>query len=213
MKCYCISGLGADKRAFKHLDINLELIHIEWTKPLKNESISSYSKRLLVQIDTKEPFLLLGLSFGGIIASELAQITSPEKVIHISSIINRKHLPLIFRIIGFIGIHKIIPAKWLSPPMGIANWIFGLKKTQNKTLFTEIISDSDKDFLKWAIEQLLGKEIHHPKNLIRIHGTNDKLLPLSDSNDIITIKDGGHLMILEQYNDVNEALIKALSNN
>jgi len=97
--------------------------------------------------------------------------------------------------------------------MGIANWIFGLKKTQNKTLFTEIISDSDKDFLKWAIEQLLGKEIHHPKNLIRIHGTNDKLLPLSDSNDIITIKDGGHLMILEQYNDVNEALIKALSNN
>jgi len=94
MKCYCISGLGADKRAFKHLDINLELIHIEWTKPLKNESISSYSKRLLVQIDTKEPFLLLGLSFGGIIASELAQITSPEKVIHISSIINRKHLLL-----------------------------------------------------------------------------------------------------------------------
>ena len=124
MKCYCISGLGADKRAFKYLSINHELIHVEWIKPTKNESISNYSKRLSSQINTKEPFMLLGLSFGGIIACELAKIINPQKVIHISSITNKKHLPLVFRLIGAIGIHKIIPASLMSPPMGLAYWFF-----------------------------------------------------------------------------------------
>tara|TARA_B100000809_G_scaffold234479_1_gene251928 strand:+ start:239 stop:877 length:639 start_codon:yes stop_codon:yes gene_type:complete len=205
MKCYCISGLGADKRAFKYLSINHELIHVEWIKPNKKESISSYSKRLSKQIDTTKPFMLLGLSFGGTIACELAKFLKPEKVIHISSIINKKHLPLIFRIIGSLGIHKLIPSSLMSPPIGLAYWFFGIKKPENKKLLKEILDDTDKDFLKWAIGRLLSKEeIVIPENLIRIHGTNDKLLPIRDREGFIEIKGGGHFMVIEQADEVNE---------
>lgn len=211
MKCYCISGLGADKRAFKYLSINHELIHVEWIKPTKNESISNYSKRLSAQINTNEPFMLLGLSFGGVIACELAKILNPKKVIHISSIINKKNLPFVFRLIGATGIHKIIPASLMSPPMGLAYWFFGIQKPKNKKLLKEILDDTDKDFLKWAIVRMLSnEEIFIPENLIRIHGTNDKLLPLRDKNGAIKIEGGGHFMIIEQMDEVNGKLIEAL---
>ncbi len=207
MNIYCISGLGADKRAFNNLT-NHNLIHIEWLKPTKNESLSYYSLRLSEQINRKEPFIILGLSFGGVVACEMAKFLKPEKVILLSSITNKKHLPLIFKIIGSTGIHKIIPASWMSPPMSLAYWFFGVKKIENKQLLKEILDDTDKAFLKWAIGRLLSKEdIVAPENLIRIHGTNDKLLPLRD-DAAIKIEDGGHFMVIEQADEVSEELNK-----
>jgi pimeloyl-ACP methyl ester carboxylesterase len=209
MNIYCISGLGADKRAFKHLTTNHNLIHIEWLKPTKNESLSYYSLRLSEQINRKEPFIILGLSFGGVVACEMVKFLKPEKVILLSSITNKKHLPLVFRIIGSIGIHKIIPASWMNPPMSLAYWFFGVKRKENKNLLKEILDDTDKDFLKWAIGILLNKEdIVAPENLIRIHGTNDKLLPLRESKDVLTINGGGHFMVIEQAAEVSEELNK-----
>lgn len=209
MNIYCISGLGVDKRAFKYLTTNHKLIHIDWLNPAKNESLSSYCARLSKQINTNEPFILLGLSFGGVVACEIAKTLKPEKVILLSSITNKKHLPLIFKVVGLTGIHKIIPAAWMSPPMVIAYWFFGVKKSDNKQLLKEIIRDTDKVFLKWAIGILLSNEkIAIPKNLIRVHGANDKLLPLRNTDNIITIDKGGHFMVVEQAYEVSNELNK-----
>jgi pimeloyl-ACP methyl ester carboxylesterase len=206
MKVYCISGLGADKRAFEFLSINQLLVHIEWIKPSKNESISSYCIRLAEQINSKEPFILIGLSFGGIVACEIAKFLKPDKVILLSSITNKQHLPLLFKVIGSTGIHKVIPVSWMSPPLFIANWFFGVNTAKNKKLLKEILNDTDPTFLKWAIRRLLSKEeINVPENLVRIHGTNDKLLPLKD-DDVIKIENGGHFMIIEQADEISKKL-------
>ena len=207
MNIYCISGLGADKRAFKHLTINRNLIHIEWLKPTKDESLSYYCIRLAEQINTKEPFILLGLSFGGVVACEIAKFLKPEKVILLSSITNKQDLPLLFRVIGSTGIHKVIPASWMNPPMSLAYWFFGVKKKESKQLLKEIFADTDQGFLKWAIGRLLSnEEIVAPDNLIRIHGTNDKLLPLREKKEVIKIEGGGHFMVIEQAAEVSKEL-------
>lgn len=209
MNVYCISGLGADKRAFKYLTTSHKLIHIDWLTPTKDEALSSYVKRLSKQVNTKEPFILLGLSFGGIVACEIAKFLKPEKVILLSSITNKQHLPLLFRVIGSTGIHKIIPASWMNPPMNIAYWFFGVKKKESKQLLKEIFADTDQVFLKWAIGVLLSKgEIVVPENVIRIHGTNDKLLPLRGREGVIEIKGGGHFMVIEQADEVGKELNK-----
>ena len=209
MNIYCISGLGADKRAFKYLTTNHNLTHIEWLKPTKNESLSYYCIRVAEQINSKEPFILIGLSFGGVVACEIAKFLKPEKVILLSSITNKQHLPLLFRVIGSTGIHKIIPASWMNPPMSLAYWFFGVKMKESKQLLKEIFADTDQDFLKWAIGILLSnEEIVVPVNLIRIHGTNDKLLPLREKKGVIEIEDGGHFMVIEQADEVSEELNK-----
>ena len=47
MKIFAISGLGADKRGFKYLTLDHELIAVEWIKPKMKETIIEYSKRLI----------------------------------------------------------------------------------------------------------------------------------------------------------------------
>jgi hypothetical protein len=47
MKIFAISELGADKRVFKYLTLEKDLITVEWIKPNKKEPIIEYSKRLI----------------------------------------------------------------------------------------------------------------------------------------------------------------------
>ena len=35
MIIYCFSGLGADKRVFKHLKLDANLIHVDWIEPFE----------------------------------------------------------------------------------------------------------------------------------------------------------------------------------
>ncbi|MDF4221942.1 hypothetical protein [Maribacter huludaoensis] len=56
MKIYAISGLGADQRVFEHLNLDIELIALDWITPHKNESIKVYAKRLSEVIETDDEF-------------------------------------------------------------------------------------------------------------------------------------------------------------
>ena len=88
MKIYCFSGLGADERVFAFLKLNppYELIPVIWIKPLEGEVLEEYSKRISENIETKNPFGILGVSFGGVVAQEVSKIVKPKFTLLISSI-------------------------------------------------------------------------------------------------------------------------------
>jgi len=71
---YGIGGLGADKRVFNDLNLNYNFIPIDWIAPFKNENISDYANRLSQCINQKEAYIILGVSFGGLIATEISII-------------------------------------------------------------------------------------------------------------------------------------------
>tara|TARA_B100000809_G_C14988760_1_gene477214 strand:+ start:714 stop:860 length:147 start_codon:yes stop_codon:yes gene_type:complete len=48
LKISGIIGLGADKRVFKFLKLDSELISIDWIEPPNNENISVYAKKLIL---------------------------------------------------------------------------------------------------------------------------------------------------------------------
>ena len=53
-KIYCISGLGADERAFSNLKIDgYELVYMPWLQPLEKETIEQYAKRMSTGIKKK----------------------------------------------------------------------------------------------------------------------------------------------------------------
>ena len=72
---YFISGLGADERVFDfQKPENFNLNFIRYIKPSKDDDIQSYVKKLSAQIKHKKEIVLIGLSFGGLIAIELSKI-------------------------------------------------------------------------------------------------------------------------------------------
>ena len=71
---YLISGLGADERVFQFLDLSkIEHQFVKWNEPQRNESLASYCKKLTEQINQNQEIILIGVSFGGIIAQEIAK--------------------------------------------------------------------------------------------------------------------------------------------
>ena len=102
-KVFIFSGLGADKRVFQYMDFSgFDTTFINWLTPTKNEIIEDYALRLTDQIKTDRP-ILVGLSFGGIIATEVAKLIDTEKIVLIASAQTRKEIPFYFRLAGEIG--------------------------------------------------------------------------------------------------------------
>ncbi len=206
MNVYLISGLGADKRIFSNLSFSDQYVinHIEWISPTKREGLVSYSKRLSEQIDQSEPFILIGVSFGGMIAVEICSFLKPIKTIIISSVTTDRQIPWYYKLSGMVNLHRLVPIKILKAPTILTFWFFGTKTKEQKSLLTQILNDTDDKFLKWAISKITTwKQKIRPENLYHIHGTSDRILPLAFINPDLQIQNGGHLMVYDQYDQIS----------
>jgi pimeloyl-ACP methyl ester carboxylesterase len=204
---YIFSGLGADERVFQKLDFSdFKTTFVKWIIPKEKETIENYSARLIDQITTKKP-TLIGLSFGGIIAVEVAKQIETEKVILIASAKTKTEIPFYYRFAGQLGLHKLLPTRLLKNSNFITNWFFGTNSTFDKQLLRQILIDTNPIFLKWAIDKISKwtNQIQ-TKNTFHIHGTSDRILPVKFVNCDLTIKNGGHFMTLNKSDELNNIL-------
>lgn len=211
---YVLSGLGVDQRVFEQMNFYaFEPRFIRWLIPHSSESLEHYSKRLLPQIRAEKP-ILIGLSFGGIIAIEIAQHIKVEKIILIASAKTRNEIPVYFRMIGKLNLLRIIPIGFLKSGNVISNWFFGLQSVRDRQLLKQILKDTDIVFLRWAIDQILNwKHKAIPMNVFHIHGTSDRILPIRNVSSDIQITGGGHFMTVNRAEEVSEALNILLKKN
>lgn len=204
-KVYYISGLGADKRAFSFLDLSFcEPVFVDWISPLKNESLKDYALRLRQQIKEEHP-TVVGVSFGGMLATEMAKTDGQMKAIIIASNKSAREFPAYLRVGKYFPVYKLLPGKWLKT--GRLNWILGAKGEEQKKLLRAILADADPAFLKWAIGAIVnwkGKTV--PPNVKHIHGTADKLLPCRYVNADFKIPGGTHLMSIDKPKEISAML-------
>jgi len=205
MKLYGISGLGADGRVFRYLTLDCTVIPINWIKPLKNETIESYSIRFSKSINREEDFGIIGVSFGGLIAVEISKKINPKLTILISSAETKSEMRLIYRVIGKTKLLKLVPKFLFDPPRIIANWLFGAK---NKKLLNQILNDTDLIFAKWAVNQLTSWRNNEKLSipLLKIGGTNDKLIPPNKDTNQRLIEKGEHFMIVDRANEISQII-------
>ncbi|QCR23356.1 alpha/beta hydrolase [Pontibacter sp. SGAir0037] len=210
---YFVSGLGADWRAFQFLRLppDQPYQHVPWIAPDSiNEPLQEYARRLAVQITDPNP-ILIGLSFGGVTAIELAKILHPKKVILISSLSTSRALPWYYRLMGLLRMHRYTPMSLLRSLHPIAPLLFGARSDYEKKLLKEYILTTNETYLRWALGQLLNwKQATVWPGLVHIHGTADRILPLRDRPDIIKIKGGEHLMITHRFDEINVILNRIL---
>ena len=210
---YCISGLGADERVFQKLQFEgYQPIHICWLEPEKGESIADYARRLTAQIKSERP-ILIGLSFGGIIAVEMAKHIDTEKIILISSTKNEREIPFYFKIFRWLPIYQILPAQlmlWFGRLF--ASWFFSLETVAERKLFEAVLFDTNARFFKWAIHQVVTwKNELIPQNIYHIHGKSDRIFPFRYVNEDFSVENGGHFMIMNRAELISNLIQKIVN--
>jgi len=214
MTIYFLSGLGADESAFKNLiyPVGVNAVFIDWLMPVKNETMQEYAKRIAAKIDTSNPFVLVGLSFGGMLATEVLAFVKPKKTILISSAARRQELPVYYKLAGTLGLNKLLPKKNIHKSNIFTNWLFSISASNDKFLLQEILTASNPDFSKWAINEIVNwKRKTSPENIIRIHGNKDRVLPIINFKPTYLLKGGGHFMIVNRADEISKILELELS--
>lgn len=205
-KVFAFSGLGADKRVFEQLDFSeMDLIHVVWLPPRPQEYLLSYVCRLAEHYNIpKKGATVIGLSFGGICLCELAKIYDFEKVVLISSAKTKSELPKSYALSGLFSLHKLIPEKQLTKTNPMLNWLFGVTSTHDKATLAAIFQDTDPQFLKWAIAQIVSWDNNvTPQNCLHLHGDKDRIIPIRNVDYSIKIRGGGHFMVMNKAQEIS----------
>lgn len=209
---YCFSGLGADARIFGPLEkAGISLIHIPWQEPLPRETIAQYASRLGQHILDPEP-RILGLSFGGMIAQEIAKQRRVDQLALISTVTTPKEMPHWMRWAGACRLDRVVPLKsyaWLEP---IQNRNLGVDGSDLTLL--ELVREYRKSvspgFLQWSVGEILRWKFDgsSAKKTIRFHGSQDRLFPPPARADMRWIEGGGHLAVYTHAHQIAQELLQ-----
>jgi pimeloyl-ACP methyl ester carboxylesterase len=205
MKVYFISGIAADQRAFKHIRLpeGFEADHLTWIKPDKKESLHDYAVRLSRQIDTHSPFCLVGLSMGGIMASEIANLCKPKATIIIGSVPVVSQLPPYYAWVRKLKIHKLIPGS-LYQFAAVTKHFFSSESAEDKQVIYRMVWETDPAFIRWGINAVLNwSNERKPDSLIHIHGTRDEVFPFAYVRPTHTINKGDHMLVITRPDEIN----------
>lgn len=207
MKVYFLSGLGADKRVFQFLDLSFcEPVFVDWITPLPNESLPNYALRLRATINETHP-VIVGVSFGGMLATEIAKTDPSIRAVIISSNKTANEFPNYLRAWKNFQFYRALPHALVMAVTKRSNWLFTAKGEKQVAVFQQILNETDLDFNYWAIDAILKwTNAEVPKNLVHIHGTHDRLLKYKLVKCDYTIKGGTHLMVMNNHEEISELL-------
>ena len=213
MNLYFLSGLGADKRVFQKLRLpeQYNVHHVGWLPPDADESLQNYAGRLLLQVNTADPFILIGLSFGGIVAIEMSKCSQPVQTVLVSSISGPAELSAGMIRAGKWKLQRFIPPSLLLKPSRLLFRLFGARSEEEKQMLRDILADTDPVFFRWALNRMTSWDNHwKPTRLLHIHGTADRILPYRENMQAKKVIGGGHLMVYSHAAIVSTLLAENL---
>lgn len=211
-RIYLIPGMGCDKRLFTELAEYMDFTVIEFLQPQKGETLAAYSARMAGSIDDKTPFIIGGVSFGGMISADISKLKQPAGVIFISTAKTSREVPFWLRCFRFIPVHRLmsgnmLKAFWPKSPFPRAE-VF-------KNIMRSMKNDADSHLFKWSVNAAaMYNNRQLPSKFIHLHGTRDLLLPgLFVGQPVHRIKGGDHGMVLAQAGQISTLIQQWISDH
>lgn len=211
MTIYAIPGLGTTEKLYVNTTVkNVEIIILDWPIAEKGDTMRTYARKFLPEINTDKPFCLMGVSFGGMLCTELSNIISPQKIFLISTSKTRQELPWFIKLLKHIPIHKIISEKSHRKMAYQGRWIIGFGRAYIPE-FLGMVNSMNEHYFKNCINIIVNwKGKQSPKNCIHIHGDDDRLLSHKNVKSDYTISKGSHAMIVFQAEEINKIIEKEI---
>lgn len=210
---YFMPGMAASPSIFEYIKLpenQFKMHFLKWMVPNKKESIENYAERLAKNV-LHENSVLIGVSFGGIIVQEMSKFLILKKLIIVSSVKSKNELPKRMKLSKKTKAYKLFPTHLMSNVEILAKYVLGNSIKKRLALYKKYLSVNDKQYLDWAIEQMIcWKQTEVLSNIIHIHGEKDAIFPLYNIKDCIIVKGGTHIMIINKYKWFNENLPKLI---
>lgn len=210
---YFMPGLAAGSSIFERIELpkdQFEMYLLDWFLPEKQESLASYAQRMAANVK-HENAVLIGVSFGGILVQEMAQFLNLKKVIVISSVKCNTELPKRMKIAKTTKAYKLLPTSLVTNIDLFVKYAFGDVIKQRLKLYERYLFMKEKDYLDWAIEQVVCWErTKIDADVIHIHGDADEVFPSKYIKNFVNVKGGTHIMILNRFKWFNQNLPKII---
>jgi pimeloyl-ACP methyl ester carboxylesterase len=212
---YFISGLCTGCYIFQNIKLpqRYNVRCLDWLEPNGDEPLQTYIARLTAPIDTTKPFVLVGLSFGGMIASELNKTLNPLDTILVSSVPTYKFIPMLYRLSGSLRLYNFARVWMAQAFRPVIDWIIGAKRSKEEmALLHKTIAQLSPRLLRWSLKQvtLSWRNTIVPEKYFHIHGSADRLLPVGKMKPNVLIKGGSHFMVVSHAKEISEAITQRL---
>ncbi|MFT4524074.1 MAG: pimeloyl-ACP methyl ester carboxylesterase [Bacteroidia bacterium] len=200
--------MGADHRAFDRIKLEgYDQTHIPWLLPDKKESFQSYARRLAEPILKAKNPMVIGVSLGGMLASEMTSFIPHMRAIIISSVKSPEERSALLKLGRTIPLQRLLPKSFIKK----GTWFWGQAHKQidksEVDYMIKMFHDQDERFLKWAmINTPLWKGRGDDNRIFHIHGDKDELFPFKKIKDAHLVKGGTHFMVFTRGKEISKII-------
>lgn len=208
-------GMGADDRLFEpqqaaglHFEVPAMPI------PRRTDRLSDYAARLADQLKLDRDCVVLGVSFGGMVAAELGRLLNPRGVIQIASCRSRAAIPRYYWPVRWASF--VLPDAVIRYRVGASSRImarleslspeqYALVRRMSVSIPIPYLRQVGRMILTWGGIPSLACPCFH------IHGGRDRIIPASGVQPTEVVPQGGHLINLTHADQVNRFLERSLA--
>lgn len=212
-KVFLVPGLGADERLFNHLDLSgFKVIPISWIPPDKTDTLKSYAQKLVEHYHIDKGSVVIGVSLGGILTTEIANLVPLKKAILISSVKTAAELPWVFKLYRWLPLYQLLSEKQFKLLTTLAKPFFGQFSEAEWALFKDMFYRTPASFMRWAIHAILSwKNTIVPPNLCHMVGNKDLVFNYRRIKGAQLIEGGTHMMIFDKASEINPLIHQCLT--
>jgi pimeloyl-ACP methyl ester carboxylesterase len=209
---YLIPGMTADFPVYSRiLRLLPNAIVAEYISPESNETLVGYASRMASRIPANS--FVAGVSFGGIVALEIARVLRPQGCILISSICKPAELPPWFRVWRALGGRR---SNAFLETIGTAAALVSRFACTSSTIRVSELAGAGGQWHRWATASVLDWQPDLEFKacpLLQIHGSADSTFPIRYINPDLTVAGGRHALPISHPKETAAAIRSFVGQN
>ncbi len=211
---YLFPGQGSDYRLFRNMKFpeGYDTVHISYPVPHRRETMKEFAEDFIPLIHQDAPYILVGVSLGGMICTELSDTLHPEKTILISSAKAWFELPGHYTFMRKFHLDRVIPKGMVKAGARVLQGIVEPDRKQDPETFKDMLKRKDPLYLKRSGQMIVSwKRESYPESIIHIHGDADNTIPIRNLQCDYVLKDGSHMMTLTRAREISGIINEILT--
>ena len=210
-----IPGMGADERLFgpqRGAGFQFEVPRLPVPGP--DDDMAAYAERVRDDLRLDGPCVLGGVSFGGMLAYQMATVCPARCVVSIGSCTSRSALRWWHFAVGWVG--RLLPNALVRGRCVASSRVMARLESLDVDQ-TRLIRDMSRDvevaYLRGVGRMILGWRAPEalPCPVHVIHGEVDRIIPVAGVDPDEVVPGGGHLINLTHAEQINRFLRRHLT--